>query len=636
MSQIGASMPYRMIIVSELLRYFTWFYVLQSASGLYANHSYKFKASNFYTPINIAILFVIALVTLGLNDYLIAIFQLKNTISIQTGWMLLFSILGLILVEQLYRNTALSHRWSINFLCISAGAIFVYDLFVFSNALLIQSIDYEFWSARGIVNVLIVPPLLIAAVRNPELAPHMHVSRQFVFHSTSLFGAGIYLILMSIAGFYVKESSGEWGKILQVSFLFAALLLLTVLLFTSSIKIRIRRYLNYSFRNKYDYREEWNRFSHTLLTHDPEISLYKRALQAIAQIVDSQGATLWTKDNHHFICRSSWRQEMGNYIPEPDNSELAKFIYKRKKLFSKQEFMRDSKIPDANSHWFIQTDKSWLVIPLWVNDELFGFVHLEIPRYEAGDDNLDIEDMDLLNTVAHHVSLSLFLKETDDALQQAQKFNAINQMTAFLVHDLKTVLSQLTLLVENSSVHKKNPEFVDDMIKTVEHTTHKMHRVMQLLKNPEQLGVITPKPILEVINRVVNSFKRHRIDPILVNGHKLDPVINANQEQLYSAIKNIVQNAVESTNKSGKVEIELVSIVDSQLIIDVSDDGKGMSQEFITNRLFQPFDSTKGVSGMGVGVFQSRDFFRSIGGDLKVTSQENVGTCFSIQLPVES
>ena len=61
-----------------------------------------------------------------------------------------------------------------------------------------------------------------------------------------------------------------------------------------------------------------------------------------------------------------------------------------------------------------------------------------------------------------------------------------------------------------------------------------------------------------------------------------------------------------------------------------------MSQEFISDRLFRPFDSTKGVSGMGMGVFQSREFFRSIKGDLKVTSQENIGTHFIILLPVES
>ncbi len=635
MSQIGASIAFRMIIVSELLRYFTWFYVLQSASGLYTNEPFKFRTGNLFSPLNIAILFVIATASLGLNDYLNAVFQLQNPVMIQMGWMLFFSILGLILVEQLFRNTASGYRWSINFLCISAASIFAYDLFVFSNALLAQTIDYEFWSARGIVNVLIVPTLVIAAARNPELAPHIHVSRQFVFHSTTLFAAGIYMIVMSLAGFYVKEFSGEWGKVLQASFLFAAILLLAVLFLSPKIRIRVKRYLNYSFRNKYDYREEWNRFSRTLLTHDPEISLYKRALQAIAQIVDSQGATLWIKDNRQFLNKTHWRKGFDSLLPEADDSSLVAFIHEKKKLFSKQEFRQVLESPEADSHWFIRTEYSWLIIPLWINEELFGFVHLSKPTLESSGVSLDIEDIDLLNTIAHHVSLSLFLKETDNALQQAQKFTDMNQMTAFLMHDLKTVLSQLSLLVENASEHKGNPEFVDDMINTVEHTTHKMHRLMQLLKNPGQLGVTTSKPILQVIDTIVDSCRHHSVCPTVINRNNLSPAVVANQEQLYSAIKNIVQNAVESTDKNGMVEIELVSIVDNQLIINVSDDGKGMSQEFIAERLFRPFDSTKGVSGMGMGVFQSREFFRSLTGDLMVTSKENAGTRFTIQLPVE-
>ena len=635
MSQIGASIAFKMIVVSELLRYFTWFYVLQSATGLYINNPFSFRTGNLFSPLNIAVIFIVAIITLGFSEYLNSAFQIQYPVTIQIGWMLLFSILGLVLVEQLFRNTALAYRRSISFLCISAGSIFIYDLFVFSNALLTQTIDYEFWSARGIVNVLIVPTLLIAAARNPELAPHLHVSRQFVFHSTTLVSVGLYLLLMSLAGFYVKESSGEWGKILQAAFLFASLLFLAVLFLSPKIKIRVKRYLYYSFRNKYDYREEWNRFSRTLLTHDLENSIYKRALQAIAQIVESQGATLWIKDNHQFFIKAEWQQGADNLQPEADNSELVKFIYEKEKLFSKKEFQLVSERSGIGDHWFSQTDNSWLIIPLWINDELFGFVHLMESALKPDDNGLDIEDIDLLNTIAHHVSLSLFLKETDNALQQAQKFTDMNQMTAFLMHDLKTVLSQLSLLVENSAAHKNNPDFVDDMINTVEHTTHKMHRIMQLLKNPDQLGETSAKPVLEVIEAVVESFRHHPVCPIVNNSISGNPVIDANQEQLYSALKNIVQNAVESVDKTGKVEIELSSIVHGQLIIDVSDNGIGMSQEFIAERLFRPFDSTKGVSGMGMGVFQSREYFRSIGGDLKVASQENEGTHFTIQVPVE-
>ena len=623
-----------MVGVSELLRYFTWFYVLQSAMGVFAaEDANKFNSGNLVSPLNATILVIISLVTLGFNDFLVILLNLENPIAIQIVWMLVFSIFGLILVEQLFRNASGNYRLSINLLCISAGSIFIYDFFVFSNALLVQEIDYEFWSARGIVNVLIVPTLVIAAVRNPELAPNIHISRQFIFHSTTLLATGFYLVVMAGMGYYVRELDVEWGKTLQASFLFAALLLLVVLFFSASIKARIKRYLVYSFQNKYDYREEWNRFSRTILTYDPDQSLYKRVIQAIAQIVDSQEGTLWMKDGDQYNIKACWGREVYDSGHLFGNSELVQIMRENKSLISRDELIALSAKGDDNSHWIVQTGNCWFIMPLWVNDELFGFVILARPAVYT---ELDLEDVDLLNTVAHHVSMSLFSKETDLALQQAQKFSDMNQMTAFLVHDLKTVLSQLSLLVENSKVHRDNPDFIDDMIHTVTHTTQKMQTLMQLLRNPETREESNTKTAGEIFESVVCSFGHHRIKPRIVNQNQLNPLIHVNQSKLYSAIKNIVQNAIESVDKNGEVDIVLDSISNDILSVSVTDNGKGMTQEYIAENLFNPFDSTKGVSGMGVGAFQSREFLRSIGGDLQVSSEQNVGTSFTIKIPIKT
>ena len=631
LSQIGGSIAFEMIAVAELLRYFTWFYVLQSVSGRYIESPYKLSEFDFLSPLVITFLFLVALVSLGVNDQIVDYFQLNTPVVLEITWMFVFSIIGLMLVEQLYRNTPKTNQWRINYLCISAGAIFIYDFFVFSNALLTLSIDYEFWSARGIVNVLIIPVLVVASVRNPALAPNLHISRQFVFHSTTLLGAGIYLLLMSLAGFYIKESSGEWGKLLQASFLFAALLLLSVLFFSSSIQARVKRYLSYSFRNKYDYRNEWNRFSRTLLMLDPEVSLYVRALIAISQIVNSSGASLWLKDNHQYVYRAFWKIKVEEDEPERESSELIRMIHEKRTLFTRQEFMESLDESANNQHWFLQNKNSWLIIPLWLNEELFGFIHLNSPIIDT---QLDIEDLDLLNTVAHHVALSLFLKQADTELQQAQRFRDINQMTAFLMHDLKTVLSQLSLLVENAREHKNNPQFIDDMINTVEHTTSKMQRLMQQLKEPEKKPEKTSVNLIDVVNSILDTFRHHHIQPLLLNNLDFEPMLQAEKEELYSAIKHIVQNAVESIDKTGEVNIRLESENEQEISISISDTGKGMTQEFIAERLFRPFDSTKGVSGMGVGVYQSREYFRSLEGDLVVSSQPGQGTEFTITLPI--
>ena len=68
-------------------------------------------------------------------------------------------------------------------------------------------------------------------------------------------------------------------------------------------------------------------------------------------------------------------------------------------------------------------------------------------------------------------------------------------------------------------------------------------------------------------------------------------------------------------------------------VVDIEDDGEGMDEEFIQHRLFKPFDSTKGLTGMGIGAFESRDFVRSVNGDISVQSTPGRGSLFSVRLP---
>ena len=630
MSQIGASLENEMIFIAELLRYFTWFYVLHHLIGYYQKDTLFKPPPKYSSPLGVSLLFIISLISLIFDEKITALLSLKNSNIIQISWMLGFSILGLIVVEQIYRNTSKESRSKVIYLCISAGAVFIYDFFVFSNAFLIQQLDYEYWSARGFINVFIAPTLLISAARNPSMSPNIHISRQFVFHSTALLGAGFYLIVMSIAGYYIKEKSGDWGGLLQATFLFAALLLLASLFFSSKFKSKVRQYINRSFSNKYDYREEWNRFSNTLLTSDDQYSIYQRSLQAVCQIVDSKGAQLWLKDKNSFQLRSKWKMPYMSIPEEPENSNFINFISKHHNIFTKSEIVNDHFFDLEPDHWFITGINNWLILPLWVNNSLTGFCHLQKSQNTF---HLDQEDRELLTTITHHAALYLSQQETSIALQQAEKFKSINQMTAFLTHDLKTLLSQLFLLVENGKVHKNNPAFIDDMLNTLEHVSQKMQRLVQQLKEPSNDNSASQFSLLEVLQDILTEYKHNPIKPEIINIQNLNPFILASKNEIQSALKHIIQNATESVSKNGFVKVELSSSTPEMVLVIISDNGKGMSADFIANRLFQPFESTKGVSGMGIGVYQSREYVRSIKGDIQVISETGAGTTFTITLP---
>lgn len=102
-------------------------------------------------------------------------------------------------------------------------------------------------------------------------------------------------------------------------------------------------------------------------------------------------------------------------------------------------------------------------------------------------------------------------------------------------------------------------------------------------------------------------------------------------------VGHLIQNAIEATPPHGHVMIRLGQREEGAhagaVEIEIADTGQGMSEEFIRERLFKPFDSTKSA-GMGIGVFESREYITELGGMLEVSSQPGIGTTFKVVLPL--
>jgi putative PEP-CTERM system histidine kinase len=177
---------------------------------------------------------------------------------------LIIALIGLILIEQLYRNSPHDARWGIKSLVVGLGGLFAYDLFLYSQAMLFGVLDSNTWFARGAVNALFVPLIGIAARRNPDWDLDIFVSRHVVFYSTTLVAVGFYLILMSLGGYLLVMFGGSWGALAQVVFFAGALLVMVFLLFSSTLRARLKVFLSkHFFRNKYDHRAEWLRLVST-------------------------------------------------------------------------------------------------------------------------------------------------------------------------------------------------------------------------------------------------------------------------------------------------------------------------------------------------------------------------------------
>lgn len=545
---------------------------------------------------------------------------------------LAIALFGLVLIEQLYRNSSVESRWSLKPLVLGVGGIFAYDLFLYSQGMLLNEIDLTTWTARGLVSLFFVPMIAIAARRNTEWEVRIFVSRHVVFYSTTLTAVGLYLLLMSLGGYLIVLYGGSWGGLAQIIFFAGAVVVLFTLLFSNTLRARLRVFLNkHFFHNKYDYRDEWLRLVATLAEFDNSASR-DVAVKALAQIVHSPAGVVWVRDDANAVFGLNARFGTEDAFPDIAlDDPVVQFIEEDGWLVDLDEFAReperyrDMLLPE----WLAHRSNAWLLIPLLSAGNLLGLILL----YKApGPPRLNYEDRDLLKTVGNHIAVHLAQARSDSLLAEAQQFEAYNRLTAFLMHDLNNLIAQQSLIVDNAEKHKRNPEFVDDAIRTIAGSVQRMNRVMRQLKTG---GAETPAKSTElkfVVSAAVDRCSAKKPVPTL-NLNGVDVRIAVNAEELTMVLAHVVGNAQDACAKDGVVEVSLHSS-DGVATVIVADNGSGMSAEFVRNRLFRPFDSTKGSQGMGIGAYQAREFARKMGGDLQVQSNPGQGTNVSLTIPI--
>ncbi len=545
----------------------------------------------------------------------------------------LLALCGVLLVEQLFRNTPADERWGIKYLCLGLGGVFIFDFYLFSDALLFRRIDGDIWYARGAVNALIVPLIAVASARNPKWSVDLFVSRRMVFHTTSLFTAGTYMLLMAVAGYYIKLYGGEWGAILQITFIFAAAIALLAILFSGSLRAKTKVFLNKHFFNyRYDYREEWLRLIKVLSGEEGDRPLQERAIVALAGIVESPAGLLWLREDAGLYSNvACWNlPEVGMEGCSGLESLMAFFEQKQwvvnlEEYIADPSFYEDLELPG----WLLELDRAWLLVPLSHDTKLQGFVLLATPRAKH---SLNWENMDLLKTAGCQVASYLALNRAAMALAEAQQFEGFNRLSAFVIHDLKNLIAQLSLVTKNAVRHKNNPEFIDDAMHTIDHSVTKMNRLMAQMRSAMPGDSRSQIELNAMFHELM--IERSSQNPVPVfNGVEEEIIIHADRDRMGAVFGHVIQNAQDATQSDGSVEVRLYS-KSGQAVVEVHDTGLGMDDVFIRERLFRPFDSTKGLTGMGIGAYECREFVNSIGGQVHVSSAPGEGTLFTMVLPL--
>lgn len=543
---------------------------------------------------------------------------------------LILSICSLIAIEQLYRNCNKSRY--LKLFCLIFGGLFSYDIFLFSYSLSYNLINQQLWQARGIINGMgaLIITIGIFLFKTSKVKSQLSISRPAAFYTTSMTFSGIFLAIMAIGSYYIQRLGGSWSGIIATSTIFVGLLITATLFLSESVRSSLNVWINkHFFRHKYDYRVEWIKLIRSLSQPSENDNFQTLAIKTLASTFKSPAGGLWLKEGKFFTLQASHGLALPDPPRESIDSDFAKAINKHEWVFS--PLMSEHKKNHGLNHllpkWIMSIPNLWLVTPLFVERELLGFAILTKPNANS---EITWEDLDLLKAAGRQIASYLDRHRAADLLAQSRQFDAFNKLSAFIMHDLKNLIAQQALVVENAAKHKDNPAFIEDAINTIDNSVVRMNNLLQKLQHEEHSEFRTIELNLLLIE-IVNKSQQLDPRPTL---HRYPEEINvtADPEHLLMVLTHIVKNAQEATSREGFVDITLEK-EEHNAIIQIEDNGSGMTDHFIKNELFKPFSTTKSGKGMGIGVYQTKEYLESLGGSITVDSHPNQGTQFRITIP---
>jgi putative PEP-CTERM system histidine kinase len=454
---------------------------------------------------------------------------------------LLLSVFALVLIENLYRNCETDGRWGIKAFCLGLGLVFAFDFVLYADALFAGSADAAFLEARGFVDALAVPLILLSVHRSGRWHTDISLSRAVVFHSAVLLGGGLYLLGMAALGMALHLIGGS--PAVQMVFLIATVLAMLVLVssqsFRSAMRVSISKHF---FSQKYDYRDVWLKFIRDIALPGQGRDLPHRILHAVADIFNCPSGALWVLQPDEGLFVASARWNFGDDLPsEPADGPLARYLFESRWIIDLADYRR-SRIPDVTlPSWLVVHSQAWLLAPLIHNGRLQAFIVLGPPRAAM---DITWEDLDLLRTIGEQAGSYLAEEQSLRRLVEASRLEEFNRWSAFLVHDIKGVVGQMSLLVANADQHAHDHAFQRDVVATVANSVQRMRKMLEQLNTRRMgAGAVKTRIDMAVLLRQVGDKWRQSIPSLRTPALVGPMVVEAREDALISILDHLTPRA---------------------------------------------------------------------------------------------
>jgi len=209
-----------------------------------------------------------------------------------------------------------------------------------------------------------------------------------------------------------------------------------------------------------------------------------------------------------------------------------------------------------------------------------------------------------------------------------------------IIHDMKNLAFRLGALLHNMEDNYDSPLFKQSMTEILNDTVQKMHAIVNRYReNREQVVVKLKVDINQILMKIIKGLPARRTRDVQMELSMIElPLIWGDPFYLHSAFHSIIENAIDAMPRGGILTVSTKLITQrkkKRISIEISDTGVGMSESFIQDELFSAFRTTKDT-GLGLGLFTSRQIFAMHSGKIGVMSTPGSGTTFRILLPVET
>jgi putative PEP-CTERM system histidine kinase len=597
-------------------------------------------AATFLLPLGIALLFrsnIVLFINSAETDQT-SLLRLGRAGLALNVLFLLTMVLVLMNLERTYRASVGTMRWRIKFMILGLGVLFAARAYTSSQALLFHALKPSLQAVNSGALLLACLLVLRSLSRSGHFEVNVYPSHSVLHNSLTVLLAGVYLLIVGVLAKVVTFLGGDNSFTLKAFLVLLSLVLLTILLLSEKVRLHSKRLVSRHFqRPLYDYRTVWRTFTEGTARCVERTDLCGTAARLISQLFQALSVTIWLVDarreNLAFAASTSISEPEANRLTL-DPADAAQVIA------SMSHHPEPIDIDSSKEVWAVVLRRlhpdefrkggNRICVPLAAGGDLLGVLTL---GDRVGGAPYSLQDFDLLKSVTNQTAASLLNIQLSQRLAQGKQLEAFQAMSAFFVHDLKNTASTLSLMLENLPLHFNDPAFREDALRgisrTIAHINDLIGRLGLLRKE------LTIQPIQSDLNQVITDALQ-AIDALpqveLVRSLQTVPKVPLDPVQIRNVITNLVLNARDAMPSGGQIKIN-TSQRNGWVVLAVSDNGCGMSPEFVQQSLFRPFQTTK-KKGIGIGMFQSRMIVEAHRGRIEVDTEPGKGTSFRVLLPV--